>query len=257
MRTLKLFTVGVALLAIGSVACIPSDYDVEVSLLCPGYQSVPGVEITTLPFDRDALRDSIAAASEMPRPQFQDLVSEFKTFEQADFTGLEATLAPWQAIYDSVQLLAESLNALGPDSSTQYARAYNRLRDQYQRLAQTTVQRDAAISDLVGNAKELALSAAAAADSLRAWEGAALSTFPQLADSAIALSGRGIHRAKTDRNGVAEFTLVPGHWWIVARCSDPANPFIERYWNVSTTVRLFGAKSVVLDENNAIESWRY
>jgi hypothetical protein len=124
-------------------------------------------------------------------------------------------------------------------------------------LAQTTVQRDAAISDLVGNAKELAMRAAAAADSLRAWEGTVLSTFPQLADSAIAHAGRSIHRVMTDENGVAEFTLVPGSWWIVARCSDPDNPFIERYWNVSTPVRLFSSKSVVLDENNGIDRWRY
>ena len=85
----------------------------------------------------------------------------------------------------------------------------------------------------------------------------ALGTFPQHADSAIAHSGRSIYRVTTNENGVAKFTLTPGSWWIVARFADSDNPFIERYWNVRLAVRLFGSKSLVLDESNGIDRWRY
>jgi hypothetical protein len=99
--------------------------------------------------------------------------------------------------------------------------------------------------------------AAAAADSLRAWEGTALASFPALVDSAIARDGRDLHSATTDERGIVVFTLTPGDWWIVTRCLNPDNPFIEHYWNVGIRVRFIGSKSVVLDENNGVGRWRY
>jgi hypothetical protein len=234
-----------------------SEYRIEVRVRYPDEAPVVNLEITALPFDRDALRDSLATASEVPRPKFADLESELASYALPDLSGLEEALSPWQAIYDSVRLLSDSLNSHGPDGSTQYANAYARLRAQYQRLAQNTVQRDAAMREQIGDDRDLAMRVAAAADSLRAWERTALAAYPELADSVMARDGRTLRRATTDANGITEFTLAPGRWWFVARYIDPENPFREYYWNVGVRVRWIGSKSVPLFDGNGVSGWRY
>ncbi len=257
MRLFSLAAAGVASCTLWLAGCLPSEYDIEVRIQSPDGIALADVEITALPFDRDAIRDSLASASQVPRPQFRDLEAELAAYELPDLSGLDEALSPWQAIHDSVKHLADSLNGDGPDSSGEYARAYGRLRNQYQRLAQSTVQRDAAMRELVGDDKDLAMRVAAAADSLRAWEGTALASYPGLVDSAIARDGRTPHSATTDEDGLVEFTLAPGRWWFVARWPDPENPFREYYWNVGVRVRLIGSKSVVLYEGNGAARWRY
>jgi len=213
--------------------------------------------ITALPFDRDALRDSLAEASGIPEPEFPDLETELVSYRRPDLSGLTEYLLPWQAIHDSVRHLADSLNLVGPDSSPQYARAFTRLRDLYPRLARSAVDRDAAIREQVGEGRELALRAAAAADSLRAWEAMTFAHFPELADSILTSLGRGSHCATTDNDGFAEFTLAPGRWWLVATWVDPENPFKEYHWNVGVVVRRFGSRTVPLFAGNGVARWRY
>jgi len=185
------------------------------------------------------------------------LEDELASYEKPDISQLTVALLPWQAIRDSVQHLADSLSKAGADSSPQYASAYDRLREQYQRLAQSSVDRDAAIRDQVGDDRQLAARAAAAADSLRAWEASALVQYPALADSAMARDGRSIHVSITNDEGIAEFRLAPGRWWIVATWVDPENPFREFHWNVGVVVRRFGGRLVPLHEGNGVGMWRY
>jgi hypothetical protein len=246
-----------AAIAFGLLGCFPSEYTVEVRVRYPDDSAVTNIEITALPFDRDVIRDSLSEASELPRPQFPDLENQLADYRRPDVSGLEESFAPWQAIHDSVQHLADSLSSGSPDSSTRYTRAYGRLRDQYQRLAHSTVQRDAALREQVGDDRDLAMRVAAAADSLRAWEGTALASFPRLADSTMARVGRTLHRATTNADGVAEFTLEPGRWWFVARWTDPENPFREYYWSVGVRVGWVGSRSVPLYDGNGIGVWRY
>ena len=248
---------GTAALALGLFGCSASEYHIEVRARYPNDVALADLTVTTLPFDRDALRDSLAGVSEAPRPQFPELEAELASYSLPDISGLTESFLPWQAIHDSVQHLADSLYIAGSDSSPQYASAYARLRDLYRRLARSTVDRDAAIQEQVGDDKELALRAAAAADSLRAWERITFEQFPELADSAVARQGRGMHRTTTDHDGVAEFTLAPGRWWIVATWVNPANPFREYHWNVGVVVRRFGSKSVPLFAGNGNGRWRY
>jgi hypothetical protein len=242
---------------LGCYGCSASEYIIEVRARYPDDVPLTNLTITALPFDRDALRDSLAEASGIPRPDFQDLESELASYTRPDLSGLTEASLPWQAIHDSVRHLADSLNLAGPDSSPQYARAYARLRDLYPRLARSAVDRDAAIREQVGDDRELALRAAAAADSLRAWEATAFARFPELADSVLARVSHGIHGATTDHDGVAEFALAPGRWWLVATWVDAENPFREYHWNIGVAVRRFGSRSVPLFAGNGEMRWRY
>lgn len=253
----KQFRAGLVLTLLGLSGCLPSEFDIEVAARDPNDSPLTNLEIVALPFDRDALRDSLVQASGPVRPEFPDLEAGLLSYERPDISRLVESLQPWQAIYDSVRHLADSLQIAGSDGSASYATAYDRLRQQYRRLAQSTAERDNAIRDQVGADKALALRVGAAADSLRDWEGSALASYPALADSAIARSGREPQRSSTDSNGVASFTLEPGRWWFVAVWTDTQNPFTEYYWNVSLSVRLIGARSIPLHRDNAETRWRY
>ena len=248
---------GAAAVVLGLYGCSPSEFHIEVRARHPGDIALPNLAITALPFNRDALRDSLAEASVLPRPQFPDLEAELASYRRPDISELTESFLPWQAIRDSVQHLADSLSIAGSDASPQYARAYARLRNQYQRLARSAVDRDAAIREQIGDDKQLGTRAAAAADSLRAWEATAFAPFPELADSEMARDGRGIHGTTTNNDGIAELTLGPGRWWIVATWVDPDNPFREYHWNVGVVVRRFGSRTVPLYAGNGVGRWRY
>ncbi len=234
-----------------------SEKQVEVRASFPDETPVAGLEVLALPFDRDALRDSIAETHEAARPTFPELEAELAEYELPDLSGLDEVTDPWIAIHDSVTHLADSLNRAGSDSSQRYAAAYARLGEQYRRLARTAVDRESAIRDRIGNDRLLAARAAVAADSMRRWEASVLASYPALADSAIARSGRSPQTVVTDENGRASITLTPGEWWFVAVQVDPNNPYQEYYWNVSISLSSWwGSKTVSLDTNSAVARWR-
>jgi len=256
-RSAALVLAVIPAISLGFFGCSQSDFRVEVIANYPDGVALAQLEVTALPFDREALRDSLAEASASPRPRFAELEEDLASYERPDISQLTEAFLPWQAIHDSVKHLADSLSNAGADSSPQYAMAYDRLREQYQRLAQSSVDRDAALKEQVGDDRQLAARAAAAADSLRAWEASALDHFPALADSAMARDDRGIHVATTNAEGIAEFRLAPGRWWIVSTWVDPENPFREYHWNVGVVVRRFGGRLVPLHEGNGTGKWRY
>jgi hypothetical protein len=237
-------------------ACAGSEARLEVRVVLHDGGPLSGVEVTAIPFDPDRLLDSLARASDLPQPQFPELDAEMATYRRPDEGSLRDVGALWLALRDSVAHLADSLNAVSPGSPG-YAAAYERLRQQYQRLSQSAVERDRAFRERIGDDRGLASRAAAAADSLRRWERQAFADFPELADSALARASGQVHHAVTDASGIAEFTLTTGSWWVIARWSDPENPFRERYWNTALVLSALGPKVAPLHAENSTFRWRH
>jgi len=248
-------TIGATAL-VALTACAGSDARLEVHVLLDEGERLAGVEVTAIPFDPDRLLDSLARASESPQPRFPELEAEMAAYRRPDEGSLREVGALWLALRDSVAHLADSLNAVSPDSPG-YAAAYERLRQQYQRLSQRAVERDRALRERIGDDRDLASRAAAAADSLRRWEHQAFAAFPELADSALARAGRQVHHSVTDASGIVEFTLTTGSWWLIARWSDPENPFRERYWNTALVLSALGPAVVPLHGENSTLRWRH
>ncbi len=244
-----------ALVAVGA-GCTPTEAIVEVVAFLDESGPVTSVEITALPFDPWHVLDSLAAASVTPKPSFPALEAEMAAYRRPDVEEMRDIGTTWRITRDSVARLADSLRLVAPNSP-EYDRAYERLRGQYQRLAQRAVERDAQFKEQVGEDRDLALRASAAADSLRAWERMAFAEFAELADSLVAWSGREPVTAVTDEHGAAELVLAPGRWWLVATLPDRDNPFVERHWNVGFTVSAFGPARVPLFDHNASTRWRH
>ena len=247
---------GATAIALISTGCQVSQVHIEVHASLQDGQPLAGIEIAAVPFDPDRILDSLTLASSTPRPSFPELEAELRAYRRPAENQIQDVGTAWRATRDSVRQLADSLNAVGT-TSPGYARAYARLREQYRRLAQRAVERDVAFFERIGDDSRLAVRAAAAADSLRAWEQRAYAAFPAVADFALRHSGRSTHREIANEEGIADFALSPGPWWFIARTTDPNNPFSEYYWSVPAVLRAVGPIRIPLDRRNTTARWRY
>ena len=245
-----------AAVALGLAACSDREVHLQIEVSLQEAEPLVGIDIAAFPFDPDRLLDSLEGASEIPRPQFPELQAEMASYRRPNVEALREVGTAWLTTRDSVKHLADSLNQVSP-AAPGYAAAYERLRRSYLSLAQRAVERDRALRERVGDDRDLASRAAAAADSLRQWERQVFAPFPQAADSALAQSGKQLVRSVTDGDGVASFTLTTGSWWLIARWVDPENPFRERYWNVPVFLSVIGPVLVPLYDENSVDRWRH
>jgi hypothetical protein len=219
-----------------------------------------GGEITVLPVSPDALLDSLASASLVPRPTFPDLEAAMRSFRQRDgvpdSAGAQSATAAWQAVRDSLEALGATLRSMDR-ASLAYREAYERLRGLYDRLGQRAAARDRALQGGLAPERELARRAERAADSLRRWEQAAYADFPARLADAVRRSGRDVQQRTTDSTGAVRFAVPPGRWWIQARMRDPDNPFLERYWAVPVTVTRLVPVAVPLGAATGQVRWRH
>lgn len=215
-----------------------------------------GLEVTALPFDAQRLLDSLASVAGTERPSFPGLMTELESYQKPGEDQMMQITAPWRMTRDSVAKLADSLSLASPGSPG-YRAAYNRLRERYRLLAQRAAERDAKLREHMGDDRELATRAAAAADRTRMWERATYAVFPSLADSAASRAGAGWRRGVTDSSGTLRLDLSPGKWWLTATRQHRSNPFWEDYWNVPIVVRSIGSTVAPLYIENVETRWRH
>jgi len=234
-------------------ACTEGDLSVRLSL---HHEELRGVQVAAIPFDPDAILDSLAGIAVDPSPTFSALEEALFAFEPSNDTALAAINEPWLALRDSAATLSESLQAMDR-AGPAYAAAYEQFRALYAEFTRRTAQRDRELSALDGNAVKLARWAQAAADTLRTWERTAYAAYDSLASAALTASGGEAHTLTTEMDGEAHVTLEPGMWWLVVRRADTENPFLEYYWNVPVQVNGLVPTVLTLTEHHALLRWRH
>jgi len=241
------------LLVSSLAACAEGDLAVRLSL---HDEELRGVQVAAIPFDPDAILDSLAGTANDPSPTFKALEAALFAFEPSDDAALAAINEPWLDLRDSVAALSESLQAMDR-ADPAYAVAYEEFRALYAEFTRKTAQRGRELSALDGNAVKLARWAQAAADTLRTWERIVYAAYDSLAAAALTASGRDAHTLTTETHGEAHVTLEPGMWWLVVRRADTENPFLEYYWNVPVQVNGLVPTVLTLTEHHALLRWRH
>lgn len=209
------------------------------------------LEIFLLPYDRDAIFDSLQAAYPEPEPvipdsliALQDAVADAK----AEYDGVQIQ---WSVLRDSLRVLSERMEAMGPAgrSRSEYVvmfREFQALEPQVNELERKMNQAfqryDSLQRTLVGQSKELEIRR-------NAWADEAFASVDEVIAARLAELKRPELADTTTAAGTAHFKgLAEGTWWVHARYDLPLH---ELYWNVPIQVKKGEPVQVTLSEANA------
>jgi len=194
---------------------------------------IGNLPVRALPYDRDAVFDSLRGAYSEPEPEIppalltlQDSIASAST----EYSSLENR---WATARDSLQKLSDALQGMSR-ASPQYRVMFNDFNDQEGVETQAKRQMDAAFERYTQLQNRFATTANEVRLRRDMWADEAYVAIDTVVALKLEELGREEIADTTDANGVATFSLEGGQWWIHARYE---LPFEELYWNVPVEVQ--------------------
>lgn len=192
-------------------------------------QALANMEIRALPYDRDAIFDSLATAYGTPEPSIPDELTTLQDSISAANQNWTQANARWQAIRDTLRTLNDRMQGL-PRMNPQYIVMFNQFNaiSGQEAAAQRAV--DQAFARFTALQNRYTTQADSVGNARAQWADAAYADV----DDVISLRLRELRLTEvvdtTNENGVATLPLRGGRqYWIHARYD---LPFEELYWNV-------------------------
>jgi len=209
---------------------------------------LPNFEIRAIPYDRDAIFDSLRAAYATPEPEIPDSLAQVQAALVEAQEQLAEAEARWGTARDSLKTLSDVMQTMSRGSA-QYVVAYRdfnaqeSIEQQQRRLMDQANQRYAALLNAF-NEQSAAIRA-----QRQAWGDEAFADVNVAIEARLKESGLTEHWDTTDANGVVRFQgLKKGDWWIHARYD---LPYTELYWNVPVQVEGGDPITLILNRQNA------
>lgn len=199
-------------------------------------QAMPlaNLPIRLLPYDRDAIFDSLATAYAEPEPTIPaELTALRDSIAQANQQWTAAT-ARWNMLRDSLQRANDRLAGLSRASGEYVVlfREVNALFEQNESAQREMDQAFARFSSLQDRYQEQAETTRLAREQ---WEDAAYNDVERVIAARLRELRLDQHADTLDGNGVTRYRgLQAGDWWITARYE---LPYEELYWNIPITVQ--------------------
>ena len=189
-----------------------------------------------LPYDRDAIFDSLEAAHPTPEPPIPpEILAQQQEVQDAQTTWREAE-ERWSTVRDSLRILSDELTRMqnqGMRGTPQYAQAFER----FGTLETAERQVNQQMEQSFARFDSLQQQTLAAADSIRVvrdmWGDEAFAAFTQVVQQKLNESGREELADTTTAQGTARFRAPAGRWWVYGRYT---LPYEELYWNVPIEV---------------------
>jgi hypothetical protein len=249
-------TLATAVLAAGAVGC--GGADVVVLAQLEAGQAATGeattlplgaVPVRLLPYDRDALFDSLSQAHPVPEPRIPDTIFQLQQQVIERQQEWQRAQARWGALRDSLETMSNRMRQMDRRSGEYFAlfREFNALADEVERLDrqsnQAFQQFTSLQSRLTQDAREIQIQR-------ELWAEEAFAPIDSIIQARLDARG-GTELVDTTRaNGVARFRNVrPGRWWVHARFD---RQFDELYWNLPIEVERGGEDlEIRLTEQNA------
>ena len=246
---------GILLLAlagtIASAACGPTDVTINAQMEVAGAEGTEvrplgDLEIQLLPFDRDAIFDSLTGEATEPEPEIpadlleaQNQVAE----AQAEWQRLESE---WSLLREDLVNLTTEMERLNP-AEAQYRVMFMEFDEKEQRLAQVERQRDAAFEEFTSVQGSMIEQADQVRMLREMWGDEAFADYTDVAQFQINMSGLDPVVDTTDATGSVVMAAPAGQYWVYARWE---RSFDELYWNVPLMVE-GEPLTFTLDESNA------
>lgn len=222
-----------AIATIALTACGPVDVTI-VAELGEGADAQPlnALEVQVLPYDRDQIFDSLAAAASRPEPPIPpDLMAARDEIAQARTEWRDAENR-WVILRDTLTKLSEELEDLDPGM-----RLYNELFLQWEDFNIEYEAANRVQTDLFERFTDLQSAAIGRMDSINfqreQWAAEAFVEVDAVIGAKIEMSGLVAVYDTTEAAGSVQVQVPPGDYWVHARYELPD---VELYWNVPITV---------------------
>lgn len=210
-------------------------------------QPLERIEVRLIPYDRDAVFDSLEALAASPQPQIPDSVLELRARIAAAEQEWRQAEQGWAESRESLQEISDEMAELHPGEA-RYSVLFRDFDTQEARLAQLERQKDSAFEEF----SALQTQAFEQSDELRLmreqWADEAFAEFDLAVQERLEADGRDVQVDTTGNNGVVRFEAPPGQWWVHTRHN---LPFDELYWNVPIQIERGETVELRLDRSNA------
>jgi hypothetical protein len=238
MKPLKIL--GVVLLSLAATAaCGPGEVVVvaEVERLNPetgerALAPVANVQIQLIPFDRDAIFDSLTNAAATPEPTIPEAVRILRDSASIARTEWTEAESQWNAMLDRQRTISEEIAQ------------YSQNEPRYRQLFEQFNQAEAAYAN-AGRVKDAAFARFTRLNdqsfgdieqfkaTLAVWEEEAFADWGTVVEARLDAARREIVYDTTDATGRVQMAAPKGEWWVHGRYAAGTE---ELYWNVPTTV---------------------
>jgi hypothetical protein len=244
-----------AVLGAGAAACGGSDVVVLAQLegadAATGEQAavaLGNLPVRLLPYDRDALFDSLSQAHPVPEPAIPDTIYELQNRVIERQREWQTALGRWSALRDSLETMSRRMAQMSRGSGEYFAlfRDFNDLADEVERLDR---QSNEAFRDFTTLQTRLNQEAREIQIQRELWADEAFAPVDSIIQARLDQRGGTEHVDTTRGNGVARFRNVrPGRWWVYSRYD---RQYDELYWNLPVEVTRDDDLEVRLTEQNA------
>ncbi len=223
-------------LPLGLGACGPGpEVVVHAAAEQPGTQgpvNLADLPVRLLPYDRDAIFDSLEAAHPEPEPAIPPEILQQQQEVQRAQSEWRTAEERWSTVRDSLRTLSNEMQRMqqqGLRGTPQYQQAFR----QFERLEAEERQQRQRMDAAFQRFTQMQEAVIARADSIRvvreAWADRAYADFDQVVEAKLQNLGREEHADTTDSSGITRFRVPRGRWWVYARYT---LPYEELYWNV-------------------------
>ena len=207
---------------------------------------IPGLVVRALPYDRDAIFDSLRAAYTAAEPEIPADLTQLRDSIAAASQQWSEMNATWAEGRDSLRTLLETMQAT-PRTNPRYLPMFNRYNALDREVSAAKQASDQAFARFEALNQRYATQAEETKLAREQWADAAYADIDRVIDARLREMRLTEHVDTTDANGIARFRgLRAGDWWIHARYDLPFN---ELYWNVP--IQAEGEMELQLSRQNA------
>ncbi len=244
-----------AVAAMGLAACGPAQVvvtaQIEVEDPASGQmvtRQLSDMEVWLLPYDRDAIFDSLTSAASAPEPQVPSELSEAQEAIRAAQEEWRTAENRWNTLRDTLQKISTAMEEYLP-SETQYRMLFNDFSDLEAQLNSVERNKDQLFARFDSLSKENIARAQEYQMRVDEWAGEAFLDVDAVMLARERASGLDLAADTTDANGVASNLAVkPGDYFVHARYEEV---YSELYWNVPVSVARGEPVTVTLNRSNA------
>lgn len=245
-----------AVATLGLAACGPAQVvvtaQIEVEDPASGQmvtRELSDLEVFLLPYDRDAIFDSLTAAASAPEPQVPQELSDAQSairVAQEEWRNAENR---WNTLRDTLQKISASMEEYLP-SEGQYRLLFNDFNDLDAQYAQVERTKDRLFTTFDSLSKENIARAQGFQMRVDEWAGEAFLDVDAVMLAKQRAAGLDLVADTTNANGVAANLMVkPGEYYVYARY---AEVYSELYWNIPVSVARGEPVTVTLNRANAV-----